>query len=167
MNATCLVTVTKESGQANTTLVNANILKMYSRLLRTGGVPIWLANSDTLPQLGALTLGNQPAWLPSNQPFAGSPEVSSLLGRPMMFNEHMKSLGTLGDIAMVDLTGYALATKVGGGIDFAASIHLYFDYNIQAFRWTFRVGGQPYLSAAVSPANGSNTKSHFVTLQAR
>lgn len=167
MNSPCLVTVNKESGQAAATLVNANALKMYSRLLRTGGTPMWLANSDTLPQLGQLTLGNVPAWLPNNAPFAGAPDGGVFLGRMMNFNEHMQTLGTLGDIALVDLSGYALATKQGGGIDFAASIHLFFDQNLTAFRWVFRVGGQPYLSKAVSPANGSNTKSHFITLQAR
>lgn len=167
MNAGCLVTVSKESGQASGALDIKNFFKMYARLLRTGGSPVWLMNPDVMPAVASLTFGNVPAWLPNNAPITGAPGDGSLLGRPVYFNEHMKSLNTLGDIAFTDLSGYALATKQGGGIDFAASIHLYFDYNIQAFRWTFRVGGQPYLSAAVSPANGSNTKSHFVTLQAR
>lgn len=166
MNAACLVTVAKESGQAAATLAVANLLKMYSRLLFTGGSPVWLGNSDILPQLGGLTIGNVPAWLPLNQALQGSPN-GSVLGRPLQFNEHCKTLGTVGDLVLADLSGYAFATKAGGGIDFAASIHLYFDYNIQAFRWTFRCGGQPYLSAAVSPANGSNTKSHFVALATR
>lgn len=167
MKAPSLVTVSKESGQATGTIVNANVLKMYSRLLRMGGTPMWMANSDVLPQLGQLTLGNVPAWLPNNAPFAGAPDGGVFLGRMMNFNEHMQTLSTLGDIALVDLSGYALATKQGGGLDFAASIHLFFDQNLTAFRWVFRVGGQPYLSAPVSPANGNNTKSHFVTLQAR
>lgn len=167
MKSNALVTVNKESGQAAATIVNANVLKMYSRLLRTGGMPMWLANSDVLPQLGQLTLGNVPAWLPNSQPFAGAPDGGIFLGRTMDFNEHMQTLGVLGDIVFADLSGYALATKQGGGLDFAASIHLFFDQNLTAFRWVFRVGGQPYLSAPVSPANGNNTKSHFVTLQAR
>lgn len=167
MNGTSLVTVSKESGQAASTLAVANILKMSSRMLRMGGRPIWLANSDTEPQLAALTLGNIPFFLPNNQPGIASPYEGSVRGRPMMFTEHCKSLTTLGDIVFADLDGYLLATKQGGGVDFAASIHLFFDYGVQAFRWTFRLGGQPYLSTAVSPANGSNTKSHFVTLQAR
>lgn len=161
-----LVTVAKETGQATLTLAVANLAKMYSRVLRTGGSPVWLGNPDILPQLIGLTLGNQPAWLPSNQAISGTPD-GTLFGRPLMLNEHNKSLTTLGDIVMADLQGYALATKAGGGLDFAASIHLFFDYNMSAFRWTFRMGGQPYLTAPVSPANGSNTKSHFVTLQAR
>lgn len=167
MNAASLVTVSKESGQASGALDIKNLFKMYSRLLRMGGSPVWLMNPDVMPAAAALTFGNVPAWLPNNAPITGAPGDGNILGRPVFFNEHMKSLNTLGDIAFADLSGYALATKAGGGLDFAASIHLYFDYNIQAFRWTFRLGGQPYLSAPVSPANGSNTKSHFVTLQAR
>jgi HK97 family phage major capsid protein len=165
--AASLVTVAKESGQAASTVAIANLLKMASRLLRTGGSPLWIINADTIPQIGALTLGNVPAWLPSQQPIQASPFNGSLCGYPVLFSEHAQSLTTLGDLNLVDLDGYFCATKAGGGIDFASSIHLFFDYGLQAFRWTFRMGGQPYLSAAVSPAHGSNTKSHFVTLQAR
>ncbi|MBR0695954.1 phage major capsid protein [Bradyrhizobium lablabi] len=167
MNAPSLVTVGKENGQAADTITVANVLKMYSRLLRMGGRPMWLANSDTLPQLGQLTIGNVPAWLPLNQPLLGTPDGGVFLGRPLIFNEHSATLGDPGDLVAVDLTGYALATKAGGGIDFAASIHLFFDYNLAAFRWIFRIGGQPYLSAPVAPAKGANTKSHFVALEAR
>jgi HK97 family phage major capsid protein len=167
MNSKALVTIAAESGQASGTINVPNVLKMYSRLLRTGGRPVWLANADTLPQLGQLAIGNVPAWLPLNQPLAGAPDGGVFLGRPLMFNEHCQTLGTVGDIVVADLSGYALATKTGGGIDFAASIHLFFDQNLTAFRWIFRIGGQPYLSAPVSPAKGSNTKSHFVALANR
>ncbi len=167
MNSPALVTVNKEAGQAADTINVANVLKMYSRLLRMGGKPMWLANSDTLPQLGQLTIGNVPAWLPLNQPLQGAPDGGMFLGRPLIFNEHSASLGDLGDLTAVDLSGYALATKAGGGLDFAASIHLFFDYNISAFRWIFRLGGQPYLSKPVQPAKGTASKSHFVALEAR
>jgi HK97 family phage major capsid protein len=167
MKAPSLITQTKEGGQASGTIVVNNILKMSSRILRMGGRPIWMANSDTEPQLASLTIGNIPAFLSNNQPLADSPYEGAIRGKPLLFSEHCQTLGTAGDIVVADLAGYCLATKQGGGIDFAASIHLFFDYNIQAFRWIFRMGGQPYLSAAVSPANGTNTKSHFVALQAR
>ena len=167
MNSGAMVTVGKEAGQAADTINVPNVLKMYSRLLRQGGRPMWLANSDTLPQLGQLTIGNVPAWLPLNQPLAGAPDGGVFLGRPMIFNEHSSTLGDVGDIMAVDLSGYALATKSGGGIDFASSIHLFFDYNISAFRWIFRLGGQPYLSKPIAPAKGAATKSHFVALEAR
>ena len=166
MNSGALVTVAKEGSQSADSLAVKNILKMNSRVLRMGGRPIWLANSDIDPELGSLTIGNAPAFLPNNQPLT-SPYEGALRGKPLLYTEHCKTIGDVGDIVLVDLSGYYAVTKQGGGIDFAASIHLYFDYGIQAFRWTFRFGGQPFLSAPVSPANGTNTKSHFVALEAR
>jgi HK97 family phage major capsid protein len=170
MNSPALVTVAAEGGQTAGTIVTANVLKMMARLFEMdGGSPVFLANRDTIPQLGLLTIGNNAAWLPLNQPLAGGGirKGGMLLGEQLLFNEHCQTIGTKGDIVLADLSGYALATKTGGGIDFAASIHLFFDQNLTAFRWIFRVGGQPYLSAPISPAKGTNTKSHFIALANR
>jgi HK97 family phage major capsid protein len=71
MTAPCLVTVAKESGQADTTVVVANLGKMLSRVLRAGGRPIWLANPDVIPQLIGLTIGNMPVWVPGQPGHAG------------------------------------------------------------------------------------------------
>lgn len=163
-----LVTVSKEAGQAADTLAVKNITKMNSRVLRAGGQrPVFLANSDIDPELASLTIGDVPAFLPNNQPLT-SPYEGFLRGKPLLYSEHCKALGDLGDIMLCDFSGYYCATKQGGGIDFAASIHLFFDQNISAFRWIFRIGGQPFLSAPVTRAKaGAQTKSHFVTLEAR
>jgi hypothetical protein len=59
------------------------------------------------------------------------------------------------------------AFRKQNGVSFAESIHLFFDYNVRAFRWIFRIGGQPVLSAPVTPARSAATKSHFVGLAAR
>ena len=161
-----LVSVAKESGQVAATVVVANILKMYSRLLVGPGARVrWYANRDIVPQLSSLSLGNEPSWTNQN---AGLREAPSgmLMGYPIDFSEHCATLGTQGDIQLVNLSGYYAAVKTGG-VKFASSIHLFFDYGATAFRWTFRIGGQPYLAAAVSPAKGSNTKSHFITLDVR
>lgn len=162
----CLVSVAKESGQAADTIVAKNLLKMYSRALSVPGSRfVWLANRDIVPQLVDLKIGNEPSWVAQNQPLANAPN-GLILGSPVIFTEHAKTLGDQGDIAYVDLAGYYAAVH-SSGVKFDASIHLYFDYNVEAFRWIFRLGGAPFLSAAVSPANGSNTKSSFVVLDAR
>lgn len=166
MNAPSLVTIDKENAQAADSLAVKNILKMNSRMLRTGGRPVFLGNSDIDPELGALTIGNVPAFLPNNQPLT-SPFEGTLRGKPLLYTEHCKTIGDKGDLVLWDPAGYYAVTKQGGGIDMQASIHLYFDYGMQAFRWTFRLGGQPFLSAAVAPANGPNTKSHAVALADR
>lgn len=167
MKSSALVTVAKETGQAADTIVPKNLLKMYSRLLASGsGSVVWLANTEILPELGTLTIGDNLVWTPPASGFVNAPG-GYLLGRPVLFTEHAKALGDLGDLVLFDPAGYYAINKAGGGIDFADSIHLFFDYNMQAFRWTFRYGGQPFLSAPVSPQNGSLTKSHFVALAER
>ncbi|MHA1572153.1 MAG: phage major capsid protein, partial [Alphaproteobacteria bacterium] len=165
-NSAALISVAKEGSQAADTIVTNNIAKMYSRLLSSGlSRAFWLVNSDVLPQLMTLVIGNQPIWTPPNAGLRDAPG-GFLLGRPVVFSEHAKTLGDKGDIQLLDLMGYYAANK-RSGIKFDSSMHLFFDYGMQAFRWTFRFGGQPYLSAPVAPANGANTKSHFVTLDER
>lgn len=164
-NSTALVSVAKESGQAADTITAANVLKMYSRLLRIpGDTPFWLANSDIVPQLAQMTIGDQPVWMPPNGLIAAPGGI--LMGLPVRFSEHAKTLGDKGDLQLVSGQGYYAARRTGGP-EFASSMHLYFDYALEAFRWMFRFGGQPHLSGPVSPANGSATKSHFVTLDER
>lgn len=159
------IEVAKESSQSADTIVAKNIMKMYSRLLRIpGDNPIWIANSDTLPELMSLTIGDRPVWTPPNG-IAGAPG-GFLLGLPILLSEHAKTVGDAGDIQLISPKGY-FAPFRDGGPRYAESMHLYFDYAIQAFRWTFRFGGRPHLSAPVTPANGTNTKSHFVALAAR
>jgi HK97 family phage major capsid protein len=162
MQSGALVTVAKESGQTADTIVRQNVAKMFARVINPQRAT-WLANADILPTLMDLkTDSGQPLWLPN---FVDAPG-GYLLGRPVKFTEHAKTVGDKGDLQLVNPDGYE-AFRKQGGIQFADSIHLYFDYNIRAFRWIFRVGGQPVLKEPVSPANGSNTKSHFVVLADR
>lgn len=167
MNSAAKIDVAKESGQAADTIVALNVAKQFSRLL-PGNVAgsVWLANPDTLPQLMTMTISNQPIWTPPNAGFANAPG-GFLLGRPILLSEHADTVGDVGDIVLFDPDGYYAVTKQGGGIDFASSMHLYFDYGAQAFRWTFRLGGQPHMSAPVTPPRSAATKSHFVALAAR
>ncbi len=167
MKSSALITVPKDNGQAAKTLSVNNLAQMAAALLRAGGRPLWIANQDIIPQLVPLTIGNVPAYLPNNQPLAGDPFDGRLLGYPILFTEHAETLGNAGDITLVNLDGYYAANKSGGGIEYASSIHLYFDQGLTAFRWTVRAAGMPYLSKPVQPARGNTAKSHFVALAAR
>ena len=60
---------------------------------------------------------------------------------------------------------YQLIDK--GGITKAESIHVQFLTEQTAFRFTYRVSGAPMWSKALTPANGTNTLSPFVKLDAR
>jgi HK97 family phage major capsid protein len=164
MKSGALVTQAKESGQAATTIVAKNVAKMYARVINPSQSR-WFINQDAFAELATMTLGDKPIWLPPGDSFRDAPG-GFLFGRPVGFLENCETLGTVGDIHLVNLMGYYSITKQGG-LDFASSIHLWFDYNTQAFRWTFRMNGQPFLSAAVSPAKGTTTRSHFVVLATR
>jgi len=168
--SSALITVAKESGQAADSIVAANILKMWSRLaVVPGDRPIWLANRNTLPELATMTIGDKPIWLPPTGLQADA-YGGFLLGAPILFSEHAKTLGDAGDLQLASPKGY-YALRRDAGPQLARSIHLYFDYNIEAFRWMTRFGGQPHLSEPISaPTAGggaANSKSHFVTLAER
>ena len=57
-------------------------------------------------------------------------------------------------------------TKAGGTrVD--TSIHLKFDTVETVFRFIFRLAGTPWWSSTISPRDGTNTRSPFVTLATR
>lgn len=161
--APATVSQAKESGQAADTIVPLNVTKMFARNLNPGRA-VWLINSDAWNQLPALVIGDQPVFLtPSGLTTALG---GILLGRPVMMTETCQTLGDKGDIQFIDFGSYKTITKAGG-IEQAQSMHLWFDYDVMAFRAIFRVDGAPWASAAVTPPNSAVTKSGFVQLDAR
>lgn len=166
LNAAALVTVAKEGAQAAATLNINNVVKMFARM-PAASIPrsVWLINNDVLPQLLTMTLGNYPIYTPPSGNISGAP-MGLLLGRPVMISQHCKTLGAVGDVLFVDFKKYRTITKASG-IETATSMHLYFDAGATAFRAVFRLDGQPSIAASITPANGSNNLSPFVTLAAR
>lgn len=162
MNAPATIAIAKDTGQTAATITASNVSRMWARMINPMQAS-WLVNSDALPAL--MDMKNSiglPMWQGNFQEAPGG----TLLGRPLYTNDHSRSVGQYGDIQFVNPKGYEAFRKLNGA-SFADSIHLYFDYNIRAFRWVFRIGGQPVLSKPVTPANGGNGKSHFVTLAER
>ena len=176
MNAACTVSVAKEGSQAADTIKAINIAKMWSRV--PGAVrnrTVWLINQDCEPQM--MQMGFQLTDVANANPTGGIPlyvppgglsalPYATLMGRPVIATEACATLGDVGDIILAYLPGYFMPYKAGG-IKSDVSMHLWFDQSMTAFRWTFRFGGQPWLSAPISRKSGSNTLSHFVTLATR
>lgn len=168
MNSLALVTVAKEAAQAASTVLLANIIKMWSRMWgKSKQNSVWYINQDIEPQLYQLNLsvGNNayPVYMPAGG-VSGAP-YATLFGRPVIEIEQCNTLGSLGDIALVDLSQYLLIDK--GGINSASSIHVRFLYDESVFRFIYRVDGQPIWKTALTPFKGSNTLSPFITLAAR
>lgn len=171
LNSPALVTQAKENAQTADTINATNILKMYSRMpssYRPNAV--WLIHPDAEPQLPLMTVGTTPIYMPPGG-LSGS-MYGTLLGRPVLPHQVCETVGDLGDIMLVDLTQYLTAIKTGGGyggdgIRSETSIHLWFDQDITAFKFTMRIAGMPWWNAAVDMRDGTNTQSPYVVLEAR
>ena len=153
LNSGCLVSVSKETGQAATTLVKENLDKMYSRMMPSSlANAVWLAHPDTFPQLASLSqavgTGGGPVWV-SNM--SGGPP-NSIYGRPIIFTEKCQTLGTAGDIIFTDLSYYP---------------HVRFTTQETVFLFSSRLDGRMWLDSALTPRNGSNTLSPAVALATR
>lgn len=168
INSPCIVSVAKETGQAATTLVYENVLKMWSRMwARSRSNAIWLINQDVEPQLHSMSIpvgtGGLPVYLPpgglSQSPYA------SLFGRPVVPVEYCATLGTTGDILLCDFSQYLVIEK--GGMSADSSIHVRFTTNERTFRFIVRHDGQPIWNSALTPYKGSATQSPFIKLDTR
>ncbi len=171
LNAGCLVSVAKETGQTADTIVAENIIKAYSRRFasQTGNYA-WYYNQDIEPQLFTMSLGVGTGGIPLYMPPGGLSDTpyARIMGLPAYAIEQCPTLGGLGDIILANFAdGYLLAEK--GGMRSDVSIHLRFVYDETALRFTLRVDGQPWRASALTPMNGttSTTQSHFIAIAAR
>ena len=166
LRAPALVEVAKESGQSADTIVSANVLNMFSRRLLTPAAEwVWLTSSTALPQLFDLQSANGNALFRQGSGAAYAP-AGAMLGIPVETSEHCPVLGDAGDLQLANLGGY-YAPRHDRGVLAASSVHVYFDYFLEAFRFMIMTQGAPLLSAPVAPAHGSDTRSHFISLGER
>jgi HK97 family phage major capsid protein len=177
LNSPCVIAQAKETGQDNDTILGDNIIKMWSRMWGPSRRnAVWLINQEIEPQLmrmgvaittvdGASTQIGRVLYLPPNG-LADSP-FGTLMGRPVIPSEWCAELGEQGDIILADLSQYLAITK--GGIQSAMSIHLRFDYDETAWRFVYRIDGQPWWPSPLTPYKGSTgfTVGPFVTLAER
>jgi len=166
LNAPCLVSVSKETNQAAATINTTNLSKMWARMPASSKRnAVWFINVDCEPQLDELaqaigTSGTAPRFVNY-----GPDGVLTIKGRPVIPVEYAETVGTVGDISLVDMSKYRLIRK--GGVEQASSMHVYFAAGEQAFRAFYRVDGQAVPRAALTPFKGSNTLSPFVVLATR
>jgi HK97 family phage major capsid protein len=158
-NAACKIDVDKETNQPAATIVWANLVKMRARCWGYGSA-VWVANPDTLPALLSIT---QPG---STIPLftQDAQGVDRIFGRPVIFTEFAKTLGTAGDILLLNLGEYLEGEYAG--IEGASSVHVRFAENEQAFRFTKMNAGAPWWASVLTPRNGA-TMSPIVRLAQR
>jgi HK97 family phage major capsid protein len=139
-----------------------DITGMWARRYLGANDYVWLGNASIAPQLYNMTLGDQPIYMPPGGMSAAP--YGSLLGRPYIETEYSPALGSVGDLMLISPSQYAMIAK--GGVEAASSIHVQFVTDETAFRFVYRVDGQPLWNSAVTPFKGSSTISPFVALLA-
>jgi HK97 family phage major capsid protein len=132
MNSGALVSITRAGANA---IAVADLVNMWSRIIG-GANAVWLVHSTCLPQIYQLqmTLGattSSPVFLPAGG--LSSTPYSSIFGRPLLVTEHNAALGSKGDVLLVDLSQYVLATH-SSGLKTDSSIHVRFVNDETCFR---------------------------------
>ena len=181
-----LVTISKESGQADASVVLNNILKMFNAMpTKNRARAKWYVNQDIELLLYALLMntgslsytgtdaGSEdvavsasygvPIFMPASG-LAAAPN-GTLLGRPIVPIEQAPAVGSKGDMLFADLSQYRWIDK--GGMNGQTSIHVRFLYDETAFKFTYRAGGRPIWSNTMEAYSGSTVRSPFVALGAR
>jgi len=160
-----LVSVPVENGQATKTITLANILLMMSRCWGYGRA-LWIANHDTIPQLGILNqavgvAGTGMIWETNVE----GPIPNRLLGRPLMFSEYASTLGTAGDLLLGTWSEYLEGTYAP--LESAESVHVRFVNHEIAFKFWIRNCARCWWRSPLTPVNSTATLSPFVVLTGR
>jgi HK97 family phage major capsid protein/HK97 family phage prohead protease len=168
MNSGGLVTVDKLSGQAANSFELQNALDMWSAMPGPSRKnAIWCISQNVEPALYTMSLsvgtGGSPCFMPGGQ--ASSEPFSTLFGRPIVPVESCQTLGTTGDILLVDFSQYILAKK--GGIQRDMSIHIRYQYDESCMRMVLRADGQPNIASSITSFKGAVEMSPFIALQTR
>jgi HK97 family phage major capsid protein len=168
INSPFTVAQAAEGGQTADTVVAANVLKMYSRMFPASKAnAAWYIHPQVEEQLRLLKDDNGDFLYISPGGQMNQTPYGQLLGRPVVpLMGGMPALGDVGDIIFADLSYYYMIQKAGG-VKSASSIHLLFDKEQTAFRFSLRLDGRCPFQAPVTTENGSYSMSAFITLAAR
>lgn len=158
------VSVAKESGQANDTIVSNNVIKMAARCWGLDSA-IWLANHDTRPHLFTLSVTVGTGGVLLYQPSRGEGFPDMLLGRPVFYTEYASKLGDQGDLILGNWSQYL--EGLYQPLQSAESIHVRFSNHERTFKFWLRNAGAPWWRTALTPAKSTATLSPFVVMDAR
>jgi HK97 family phage major capsid protein len=173
LNAPCLITVAKESGQATLTLLLQNLANMLARLTPSAYKrSTWLVHPTVLPSLLQLTVvvkniagteyvgGGLAAAV-----VQGADGVLRIFGRPVEVTDACSTFTSAGDVILGDLSQYAIGMRSDVRIEIAHEA--YFSTDELAWKLRMRLDGLPLASTPTKLRDGTNTVSPFVALGAR
>jgi HK97 family phage major capsid protein len=172
LNSPALVSITKESGQSGTLLLQ-NLVKAVGRLHpRSYRNATWLVHPTCVPSLLAMTTTILNLAGSENVGGSHSPAVTfaadgtmRIFGRPAVVTDACAPLGTVGDCILADLSRYLIAIRREATLQ--TSIHANWQQDLFAMRLILRLNGCTEDNAPTTLRDGSNTVSPFVAIETR
>jgi HK97 family phage major capsid protein len=144
---------------------HADITRMVARINPDAYARmVWLASPNVMPEIDTLNFTAGSTGILSPYVTYGANGVTSLRGRPVIYNEFSPSLGAVGDLLLWDPADYLYWE--GAGVEGASSIHVQFLTNQTVFRFIYRVDGMPATTTALTPYQSTDTVSPYVALAA-
>lgn len=145
----------------------ADLAKMYGKLIPGSHKrAYWIMQISAIQSMLQMTDSTghyviQPYYNANYGPGA-APVVYLMLGLPVVLTEKLSTLGTKGDLMLVDPTGYATATRQE--VEIGASEHYRYLNNQMTYRFLFRGDGRPWLNQPITLADATTQVSHFAVL---
>lgn len=141
-----------------------DVLRMINLLLPSSYAnAVWFASPDVQPEIDALNFTAGSTGILSPYVSYSENGVTMLRGRPVIYNEFNPTLGSVGDLLLVDMNDYLMWEKA---VEAASSIHVQFLTDQEVFRFVYRVDGQPATYTTLTPYQGSTGRSPYVALAA-
>lgn len=148
--------------QARTTSSHLKYLdfaNMASRIHGDGGV--WLISRSAYAEV--VTIQDNSGASDGHGQYMFNAQTNTILGMPVVWTNRQPTLGSAGDLVLVDLSYYLI--KDGSGPYLAWSDQVYWTSNRTAVKIVSNVDGQPWLTAPFKNEDGYQT-SPFVVLAA-
>lgn len=141
---------------------HVDIVTAWSRLFtRNKAGSVWLINTDVNPEIDEMYVTGASSDFGPRFVSYDAEGATRMKGKPVIETEYNATMGTVGDVVLGDFGAYLFASKA---MQTATSMHVRFTTDENAYRVTWRVGGRPSWISALTPANGTNTLSPFVTI---
>lgn len=161
LNSGALITVDPESGQAVQSVTNANLIAMAARLWGPSHrTAIWLTGNEAYKQLMNGTFGVGVGPIVTTSPGG----TRTILQMPVALCEYTQPTGDTGDVILADFSQYLIGEIAP---EFLSSLHVRFVEDEAAFRFRWRIDGQPAWKSPLTPKNSTITESAFIALAAR
>ncbi len=144
-----------------------NLIDMESRVLpEISSRSVWICSPSCKPSLLQLSVtlieDVAAAFIPALTQENG---VWKLLGRELLWSEHLPACGTEGDIVLCDLGMVGVALRRDFRLDRSDSV--YFQSDEIGLRATVRLDAAGRLPSAITPSGGGPSLSWCITLQGR